>query len=90
MPPRNKFSRSYSGTSGPVTAATSNFNSLSFVRVGRWEGDLWAGRTKGAAGIFVDERADERQAEVLPHIFGGRAGGFPGVGCQSVRTSMMR
>jgi hypothetical protein len=50
---------------------------LSFVRVGRWEGDLWAGRVKGSAGIFIDERADERQAEVLPMIFGGRVGGFP-------------
>jgi hypothetical protein len=50
---------------------------LSFVRVGRWEGDLWAGKAKGAAGIFIDERADDRQAEVLPRIFGGQAGGFP-------------
>ena len=55
-----------------------NLDDLSFVRVGRWEGDLWAGRAKGAAGVFIDERADERQAEVLPLIFGGRAGGFPG------------
>jgi hypothetical protein len=45
--------------------------------VGRWEGDLWAGRAKGSAGIFIDERADERQAEVLPRIFGGQVGGFP-------------
>ena len=50
---------------------------LSFVRVGRWEGDLWAGKAKGAAGLFIDERADERQAEVLPRIFGGQTGGFP-------------
>ena len=55
-----------------------NLDDLSFVRVGRWEGDLWAGRAKGAAGVFIDERADERQAEVLPLIFGGRAGGFLG------------
>jgi hypothetical protein len=50
---------------------------LSFVRVGRWEGDLWAGKAKGAAGIFIDERANDRQAEVLPRIFGGQVGGFP-------------
>jgi hypothetical protein len=50
---------------------------LSFVRVGRWEGDLWAGRAKGAAGIFIDERADERQADALQRIFGGQVGGFP-------------
>ena len=45
--------------------------------MGRWEGDLWAGKAKGTAGIFIDERADERQADVLPRIFGGQVGGFP-------------
>src|SRR6516164_8478060 len=54
-----------------------NLDGLSFVRVGKWEGDLWAGKAKGSAGIFIDERADERQAEVLPRIFGGQVGGFP-------------
>ena len=50
---------------------------LSFVRIGRWEGDIWAGQAKGAAGFYVDEHADERQAEALPLIIGGRVGGFP-------------
>ena len=50
---------------------------LCFVRVGRWEGDLWAGDAKGAAGLFIDDRADEHQADALPAIFGGRVGGFP-------------
>jgi hypothetical protein len=54
-----------------------NLDGLSFVRVGRWEGDLWAGKAKGSAGIFIDDRVDERQAEVLPRIFSGQAGGFP-------------
>jgi hypothetical protein len=54
-----------------------NLDGLSFVRLGRWEGDLWAGKVKGTAGIFIDEQAEERQAEVLPLIFGGHAGGFP-------------
>lgn len=54
-----------------------NLNGLSFIRVGRWEGDLWAKKAKGAAGLFIDERADERQAEALQLIIGGRAGGFP-------------
>jgi hypothetical protein len=45
--------------------------------VSRWEGDLWAGKAKGAAGVFIDDQADERQAEALPLILGGRAGGFP-------------
>ena len=50
---------------------------LAFVRVGRWDGDLWAGKVKGRAGIFIDDRADEGQAEALIAILGGRAGGFP-------------
>jgi len=44
-----------------------DLDDLSFGRVGRWEGYLWAGKVKGAAGIFIDERADERQADVLRH-----------------------
>ncbi len=51
---------------------------LSFVRVGRWDGDLWGGRVKGEAGVFIDDRADEAQAEALAAIISGRAGGFPG------------
>ena len=46
---------------------------LVFVRVGRWEGDLWAGKASGKAGIFIDERADDDQAEALSAIIGGRA-----------------
>ncbi|MCY4551116.1 MAG: DUF1326 domain-containing protein [Defluviicoccus sp.] len=49
---------------------------LVFVRVGRWEGDLWAGKASGKAGVFIDERADDAQAEALAAIIGGRAGGF--------------
>ncbi|MDE0718187.1 MAG: DUF1326 domain-containing protein, partial [Rhodospirillaceae bacterium] len=51
---------------------------LAFVRVGRWEGDLWAGKVSGKAGVFVDDRADDAQAEALTAIIGGRAGGFMG------------
>src|SRR5262245_56024669 len=49
---------------------------LRSVRVVRWPGDLCAGKAKGTAGIFIDERADERQAQVLPRSFGGQVGGF--------------
>ena len=45
-----------------------NLDGLSFLRVGRWEGDLWGGKVKGTAGIFIDERADDRQAEALGEI----------------------
>jgi len=50
---------------------------LAFVRIGRWDGDLWAGKVKGKAGIFIDDRADDAQAEAFSAILGGRAGGFP-------------
>ena len=29
--------------------------------------------------LLIDERADERQVEALPRIFGGQVGGFPAV-----------
>jgi hypothetical protein len=53
-------------------------DNLSFVRVGRWEGDLWARQAAGVAGLYIDDHADDRQMEALPAIIGGRAGGFPG------------
>jgi hypothetical protein len=53
-------------------------DNLSFVRVGRWEGDLWARKAAGVAGIYIDDHADDRQMEALQAIIGGRAGGFPG------------
>jgi hypothetical protein len=52
-------------------------DNMSFVRVGRWEGDLWARNATGVAGLYIDEHADDRQMEALPTIIGGRAGGFP-------------
>lgn len=34
---------------------------------GKMEGDLWAGKAwRGRPASFIDDRADERQAEVLP------------------------
>src|ERR1043165_4478376 len=41
-------------------------DNLSFVRVGRWEGDLWARQARGVAGLFIDDHADDRQMEALP------------------------
>ena len=32
---------------------------------------------KGAAGYYIDERADDRQFAAIPLIMGGRVGGFP-------------
>lgn len=56
-----------------------SLNGLNIVAVGAFEGNLWAGETKAVIGIFLDERADERQRAALQMIFGGRAGGFPGI-----------
>ena len=38
-------------------------DNLSFVRVGRWEGDLWARKATGVAGLYIDDHADDRQME---------------------------
>ena len=52
---------------------------LNVLAVGQFEGNIWEGKNKARMGIFLDERADERQREALQMIFGGRAGGWPGV-----------
>jgi hypothetical protein len=49
---------------------------LSVVAVGSFEGNAWAG-AEVVIGIWIDERADERQREALQTIFGGKAGGWP-------------
>jgi hypothetical protein len=46
-------------------------NNLSFVRVGRWDGDLWARKATGVAGLYIDDHAGDRQMEALPAIIGG-------------------
>jgi hypothetical protein len=51
---------------------------LNVVALGTFEGNIWAGETKGTMGIYMDERADERQREALQMIFGGQVGGWPG------------
>ena len=52
-------------------------DNLSLIGVGEFEGNLLAG-AKAVFGLFIDERADERQREALQMIFGGQAGGWPG------------
>ena len=49
---------------------------LNVLAVGAFDGNLWAGEATLALGIFIDERADERQREALQ---GDRAagGGWP-------------
>jgi hypothetical protein len=51
---------------------------LNVVALGYFEGNIWAGDTKATMGIYMDERADERQREALTAIWGGQEGGWPG------------
>jgi hypothetical protein len=50
---------------------------LSLIAVSSFEGNIWAGETKADIGLFIDERADERQREALQMTFSGQVGGFP-------------
>jgi hypothetical protein len=50
---------------------------LNVLAVGAFDGNLWAREATLALGIFIDERADERQREALQAIWGGQAGGWP-------------
>jgi hypothetical protein len=50
---------------------------LNLVALGTFEGNVWDGETKVALGLFIDERADERQRQALLTILGGQAGGWP-------------
>ena len=52
---------------------------LNVLALGAFEGNIWEGKTKVTMGIFMDERANENQRQALQMIFGGRAGGWPGV-----------
>ncbi|HZD01934.1 MAG TPA: DUF1326 domain-containing protein [Actinomycetes bacterium] len=50
---------------------------LNVLALVAWDGNLWAREATLAMGIFIDERADERQRKALQAIFGGQAGGWP-------------
>lgn len=52
-------------------------NSLNLLALGAFEGNIWAGEGKLRMGLFIDERADERQREALQTVFAGQAGGWP-------------
>ena len=49
---------------------------LNVIGVAHFEGNIWAGEAKVSMGLFIDERADERQRQALQLIFSGQAGGF--------------
>ncbi len=51
---------------------------LNVLALGTFEGNIWAGETKATMGIYMDERANDRQREALQMVFAGKAGGWPG------------
>jgi hypothetical protein len=54
-------------------------NGLNLLALCAFQGNAWAGETKATLGLFIDERADDQQRNALQLIFGGQAGGWPGV-----------
>ncbi len=50
---------------------------FNLLALGAFEGNIWAGEAKVRLGLFIDERADERQRAALQTIFAGQAGGWP-------------
>ena len=61
------------GTYGDV-----HLDGLNVVALGTFTGNIWAGEAKPVMGMYMDERADERQRDALHTIFGGEGGGWPG------------
>ena len=55
---------------------------LNVLAVGHFDGNIWAGETKVALGIFIDERASEEQRDALRRIWSGEVGGFPAMFAQ--------
>ena len=49
---------------------------LNVLAVSQFEGNLWAREAQLTLGLYIDERADERQREALQRVFSGQAGGF--------------
>src|SRR6202040_460355 len=52
----------------PIAVGGGVVLAASYVRVGRWEGDLWARKATGVAGLYIDDHADDRQMEAWPAI----------------------
>ena len=55
-----------------------SLDKLNVIALLAFEGNAWAG-AKVSIGIFIDERANDSQREALRMIFGGQAGGWPGI-----------
>jgi hypothetical protein len=51
---------------------------LNVIIVSWFRGNIWAGEARPIFGLFIDERADNRQRDALRMLFTGKAGGFIG------------
>jgi hypothetical protein len=49
---------------------------LNVLAVAAFDGNIWSGNANVSLGLYIDERADERQREALQTVFSGQAGGF--------------
>ena len=52
---------------------------LNILALGQFNGNIWGDETKATLGIFIDERADEKQRQAIQTIWSGQGGGFPAV-----------
>jgi hypothetical protein len=51
-------------------------NDLCVVQVGSFDGNLWDSDARGRAGIIIDDRASDVQADAISQIFSGNVGGW--------------
>ena len=51
-------------------------NGRCVVQVGSFEGNLWDSDARGRAGIIIDDRASDVQADAISQIFSGNVGGW--------------
>jgi hypothetical protein len=58
------------------TYGDARLDGLNVIGVAQFTGNIWAGEAKVSMGLFIDERADERQRQALQMVFSGQAGGF--------------
>ena len=54
-------------------------DAFNLLGLGAFEGNIWTDEAKVRMGLFIDERANERQRQALQTIFGGQAGGWPAI-----------
>jgi hypothetical protein len=66
------------GTYGDV-----QLDGLNVAGVARFVGNIWDPDVTAAGGFILDEAAGEDQREALMAIFGGQAGGWPGLFAQN-------